>query len=394
MLGQVTKILKPHGRAEFAGRVAAWWDGRDYVAAPPAEPSEADVTHFDMSVKQREAIDIQDGKAPPKSQTKLQLRMRALQLAWGEQRFAPGSDLLDNKLLDMVFETANQAGALGFIGADPSLMSSCRDRTDRSLFAAEWRPGCLDVSKKSVSGVVISGADIDRPLCFPDRKIEGMLSVDAFAFADHKPGLAGRVFKALTGTGRWVAMDMVRNTPKTPAPAFASAWAEPQLVTAEEVDAVLKATGFVAVRREDVTSMLVKAARHGITGLGAALERAMKEGLDGPDGAVVLQEVAWEIQTWQARLRAMEGGALSAFMWIADKDPVLRVRANSAAAAAPERQPAPAGEAEQASLVEGAPVAAKPAPSFEGEAIIPPPVGGKVKKADGTSQAAIDALFD
>jgi hypothetical protein len=36
-------------------------------------------------------------------------------------------------------------------------------------------------------------------------------------------------------------------------------------------------------------------------------------------GALFLQELAWEAQSWRARSRAIEGGALDINIWVADK---------------------------------------------------------------------------
>ena len=44
-----------------------------------------------------------------------------------------------------------------------------------------------------------------------------------------------------------------------------------------------------------------------------------RRGLHGREGALFLQELAWEAQSWRARMRALEGGALEVNLWIADK---------------------------------------------------------------------------
>ena len=49
------------------------------------------------------------------------------------------------------------------------------------------------------------------------------------------------------------------------------------------------------------------------------LERAATSGLTGREGALFLQELAWEAQSWRARTRAIEGGALEINLWVADK---------------------------------------------------------------------------
>jgi hypothetical protein len=52
--------------------------------------------------------------------------------------------------------------------------------------------------------------------------------------------------------------------------------------------------------------------------LEAAADRTAR-GFKGREGALFLQELAWEAQTWRARCRAFEGGALGVDVWIARK---------------------------------------------------------------------------
>jgi hypothetical protein len=345
MIGQVKKLIDPNGRGDLMGRFGAWWDGRDYVAP-----------ELTLTIEAAPPKENVDTGAPPRArpQTKSEIRVKALQLAWGADRFGPGSVDLDGRLLDTVFETMERSGGVGFIGADPALLNMCRGRTERPVFAAEWRAGCLDAERELTQGVLLSGADIDRPLTLPDNKLEGLISLDAFAYADHKAGLAGRAYKTLSGTGRWAALDITRTTPRTPAEAFASAWAEPQLVTADEIDAMLWATGFVAVKRENMTEQVIKAARAQLARMGEALDTAVKAGLDGREGALMLQELAWDVQSWRARLRALEGGALAVHLWTADKDPARKAAAVVAALDTDDAVPAtgPADEGAVKSLFE------------------------------------------
>jgi hypothetical protein len=81
-----------------------------------------------------------------------------------------------------------------------------------------------------------------------------------------------------------------------------------------------------------MTADVMAAARAGYKQLGEVLDSAVKAGLQGREGAIFLQELTWEIQTWRARMRAFEGGALSVDLWIADKDPSRAAQAKAAAA--------------------------------------------------------------
>ncbi|MEQ1783855.1 MAG: hypothetical protein ABMA14_21060, partial [Hyphomonadaceae bacterium] len=113
--------------------------------------------------------------------------------------------------------------------------------------------------------------------------------------------------------------DTTRRTKKTPPTAFASAWAEPQLSTNDEIEELLQLAGFKSVRRVSANDLVLAAARQGYANLTQVLERAATNGLTGREGALFLQELAWEAQSWRARTRAIEGGALEINLWVADK---------------------------------------------------------------------------
>ncbi len=106
--------------------------------------------------------------------------------------------------------------------------------------------------------------------------------MEAFAYADHKAGLVGRVFRALDDKGRWVFLDTTRTTKKTPPQAFASAWAEPQLATNDEIEELLKLAGFKTVQKASVTELVLAASRQGYANLAQVLESAAQQRLHRP----------------------------------------------------------------------------------------------------------------
>ncbi len=314
MLGQVKKLSAADGRRELAARFGAWWDGRDFTPPAAAEGGEA------------AAADLQTQAAAPAPTTPLTaaagaatVRVRALTTLWGEGRLSPGSPELDTLLLDRLFEGADQSGDVGFIGADAAIINACLARSDRTVRAVDWRTGCAAALKPYAPTVDIIQSDLDRPKGLTDGGIEALCTIEAFAYADHKPGLVARAFRSLSPTGRWVFLDTTRTTAKTPPSAFASAWAEPQLSVNEEVEQILQAAGFRSVRREPVTALVLDAARKGYARLSRSLDASVTTGLSGREGALFLQELAWEAQSWRARIRALEGGALEVNVWIADK---------------------------------------------------------------------------
>jgi hypothetical protein len=337
MLAQVKRLAGN----DLKGRLGAWWDGRDYVAPPPGEegaegeapkpgkpekPAKAEAKPEEKPAKKEaqpepvtEAKAEEPAPEPPPPVDAAAIRIKALETIWGEGRLAPGSATLDQMMLDAVLEHADRMGGIGFIGSDAALLNAFAGRSERAAHAAEWRTGCAERLKALAPRAVIEACDLDRPRGFGDHTLEGVVSCEAFAFADHKAGLAHKVCRSLTEHGRWVFLDTTRNTAKTPPEAFASAWAEPQLLTNDDIHEYLQHAGFGTVKKVAVTELVLSAAREGYARLGQSLESAAAQGLEGREGALFLQELAWEAQSWRARTRALEGGALEVNLWVADR---------------------------------------------------------------------------
>lgn len=348
MLAQVKKLAGD----DLAGRVGAWWNGRDYV--PPAEgetaaepdaqkqagkaespkPESAKVEAPKPEAPKVEATKPEAPKVeapasiapiphtPAKAAASLdggEIRIRALETLWGEGRLSPGSFALDTHMIDAALELADRPGPIGFIGADASLLNAFAAQSDRKPIANEWRAACVARLNELVANAAVTVGEVDRPRGFQDGALPAIVSVEAFAYSDHKAGLVGRVFRALDAGGRWVFLDTTRRTNKTPPQAFASAWAEPQLSTNADIEELLTLAGFKTVRRVSVSGLVLSAAKQGYANLSRVVESAGGSGLTGREGALFLQELAWEAQSWRARMRALEGGALEMNLWVADR---------------------------------------------------------------------------
>ena len=354
----------PSAKGELVRRLGAWWNGADYIPGAPVEESEPVVAAKALLIakivpppapepspaparappvvsetsQELETVPSKSTAAPQRAEeNSIDLRLKAVTALWGAERLVPGSAEMDAQLLDLVFDAADKPGDIGFIGADAALLNAARSRSDRKFHAAEWRTDCIEYLRALAPAADVMASETDRPRGLGEGNLEGLLSIEAFAYADHKAGLASRAYRALSVTGRWVVLDTVRHTAKTPAKCFASAWAEPQLTTTNEIEELLKLAGFAGVAHISMTDAVMAAARAGYKQLGEVLDSAVKAGLSGREGAIFLQELTWEIQTWRARMRAFEGGALSVDLWIADKDPLraASAKANAATPAAP-----------------------------------------------------------
>jgi surface antigen len=341
MLAQVKKLAG----GDIAGRFGAWWSGRDYTppeggeeaagadgkpadkpaAAATEKPAEKPVEKPAEIKPEPVVAEAPEEAAPAKAPNRNQVingaavRIRALETLWGEGRLAPGSFALDTRMIDATLELANGPGDIGFIGADGGLLSTFAGQSGRRALVSEWRSECVTRLAESAPNAVVTAGEVDRPRGFVDGSLPAILSIEAFAFADHKAGLVGRVVRALDDKGRWVFLDTTRRTKKTPPQAFASAWAEPQLATDQEIEELLQLAGFKTVRKVSANALVLQAARQGYAQLAQVLEDAASNGLTGREGALFLQELAWEAQSWRARTRAIEGGALDVNIWVADK---------------------------------------------------------------------------
>lgn len=249
----------------------------------------------------------------------MEIRLAALAALWGERSLQPGGAGLDDMLSERLLEGPAFEGALGFIGVNPALLISMRSRCEHVLKAVEWRSGCSAHFRPHLAGIEYEECDIDRPRAFSDGVLGRLLSTDALAFADHKSGLVSRAYRALGSGGRWVALETVRCSPKTPSEPFASAWSEPQLAEESDLTAAMENAGFLIQSSQCASEAVAMAAREGYQRLSSELEAVVGAGLKGRRGALFLQELAWEAHSWRARVRALEGGALGVRLLVAEK---------------------------------------------------------------------------
>ncbi len=320
MLSQVKKIMDPTGRKQVAGQLGAWWDGREYEPEAEGEVEVEAGAGEDGDAAPDDAADKASPARPaigPADPATDGARITALERMWGTGRLGPAA--LDNEILDRLEVSLLADGDIGMMGADPALLDAWMQRSSRNLFASEWRAGALERVRRAAPDVTVINDDIDRAKAFPDDALAALASVNTMAYADHKAGLVSRAFHALKDGGRWVVLDTVRTTAKTPPHAFASAWAEPQLLAEEEFDALLEKCGFGEVSKQNMTPQMIACARTQMNELGAALEATVSEGMSGPEGVLFLRELVWELKSWRARLKALEGGALQVVMWSAVK---------------------------------------------------------------------------
>ncbi|MEQ1784380.1 MAG: hypothetical protein ABMA14_23755, partial [Hyphomonadaceae bacterium] len=208
MLAQVKKLAG----GDIGGRFGAWWAGRDYT--PPAEtegeaaPAEAkpekakpEAEKPAAKTEEKPAAKLVEVPPAPKPEAPVEdidggaIRIRALETLWGEGRLAPGSFALDTRIIDATLELADRAGDIGFIGGDGALLNAFVALSDRKPRSTEWRRACISRISQLVPAAIVTLGEVDRPRGFEDGTLPAVVSVEAFAYADHKAGLVGRVFR-------------------------------------------------------------------------------------------------------------------------------------------------------------------------------------------------------
>ncbi len=313
LVEQLNSLAEPEGRAELKARIGAWWDGKEFDREAYLEQVRQDEEAQAAIPPKIKPLD--DGKRISKPPP----RIAALETVWGRGRYMPGDGELDAMLIEALGKVKGRIGKIGLLGVDPVSTDVLAQAAGEALELVEWRSPCSKRSSELTDNARVSSADLDRMNRFEDGSLKAMLSVDALTYVDHKPGLSSRVYRALRDGGRWAVLDYSANPDFNSQTAFASAWAEPQLLHGEVIQETLETSGFKFVRRMDATRAVTQAAKAAFSRLGTALEDVVAEGADGRDGALMLQEVSWEAVAWRKRLKALESGQLRADIWIVEK---------------------------------------------------------------------------
>ena len=323
--------LKKLTGGDFAGRFSAWWDGRDY--APPTEESDESATSEMSETEGMDDVDADEAAeiaAPPKPSKPKAIstdasdalspgasRIAALETLWGEGRFGPGSAELSSRLTDALppLEGGSEA-QFGLVNGDPALLKQVMAATGACPVIAEWRVPCASRFREEFPDFEMVNGDLDRPP-FEAGSLQLVVSLDAFAYSDHKSGLAVRMLRSLAPGGQWVVIDTMRgNSSSTFAPAFASSWCEPQLIDAHEVTEVCESAGFELVSdEEDLSGDLLGAARQSFSRFGESMGEQLSDKLSRVNRQVYMRELGWEVESWKWRQRALASELIQIQMW-------------------------------------------------------------------------------
>lgn len=319
--------LKKLTGGDVAGRFAAWWNGEDYSPEPDDETASDDAAKIASKAKKTKGKKkTPKPEAVPDAGTKVSVRPKlsstasriaALEAIWGEGRFGPAGAELYNRITANLPEGASgEERKFGVLNTDPAWVNQFVAELGSVPVIAEWRSSCANRYHETHPDFDLITGDLDRPP-FEPGSMDLIFSHDAFAYADHKSGLAVRIHRSLAPGGQWIVLDTVRGSATgNLAPAFASAWAEPQLCNPDEIQEICESVGFeVAREEEDVTGDVVQACKTSLDRFAAELESRMADKLPAVNKIAFMQELGWETESWKWRQRAYAGDLIHARIW-------------------------------------------------------------------------------
>lgn len=295
-------LFDKRARALSAARFKAWWDGQAFDQAAFDAQLEAAVAAAANDASKP------DGAAAPATETDLfdpepDPRITALEAVWGDARLTPGDDTMEELAAARVAAPDEGLFGVSGVGLATPVLAVARGFPGR-LAVFEWRAETRPalIARLKAAGLAerapVKAFDLETGQ-FGDDTLDGLLSVDDFTFCENPARLAVQIARGLKpGCGAIIEAYAATPGPDL-APAFASAFAEPQLHSAAKIGELLFEAGLRIEEEEDLTDLHVEWARAGF--------QRLKDGLDKvtlkPRG---LQELAWEMETWRARLRLLE----------------------------------------------------------------------------------------
>jgi hypothetical protein len=255
-------------------------------------------------------------------------RTAALMTVWGEGCFGPHDPRLAVDIaeaLDLVVATSR---TVAVVGANLPLIAAVAEVTSARLHLMDWRKPCLDRVSDGLGRLAgrctrqVSEPDRLNPQPPPPGGVAGLVTLEAMTFADYKPGLVHQAWRALRPGARWVLLDWVAEPPNPPglAAGFASAWVTPQPTNYRTLPRLLKEGGFTVVSDQSAGERIARAAERAFRSLPGRLEDFTRVA-KGPEGALALKELAWELSAWKLRLKLLGAGGVDVRMIIATRDP-------------------------------------------------------------------------
>ena len=280
-------------------KLAAWWEGAAYDEEAALAAYEAKLAAVANENAEADAGDVEDElfdelpfEMPP--------RLSALALIWGEGRVRPGdatAEAMEPARLGVAAD-----GMLAVWG--PGLAApviAIAERHPGKIEVYEWREETIDALRYQVKQaklddrVTVTRIDLEAHV-YPAASLDGIFSVDDFAYVGYPPHLAQQVMKSLKPGACAVLEAYVGFKSDMLKTAFASSFAEPQIRAHGDVLQFFRDVGLQIEADEDLTDEFLATARASFKQLG---ERLAQSGGIEPATA---RELAWETEAWRSRL--------------------------------------------------------------------------------------------
>lgn len=308
-------LFDKRSRAITRAKLRAWWEGESFdEAAALAELAANDPGGADDALFDPPEFDL----AP---------RLIALGVLWGAGRVRPGDDAAD--ALEPARIGAAAEGRVAVLG--PGLeapVAAFAGVHSGPIDVFEWREETVDALKHGVTKakldqrVTVTRIDLEAHVWTP-ASLDGLWSVDDFAYCSFPPHLAQQITKALKPSACAVVEAYVGVRCPEFATAFASSFAEPQIRAHGDLLQVIADTGLTLESDEDLTDEFLETARRNFKQLNERVGDAAT--LD----VAALRELAWEAEAWRMRLKLLAQRRLER------RRLVLRKPAEGSAAEAP-----------------------------------------------------------
>jgi SAM-dependent methyltransferase len=295
------KLLEPEARALVGAKFSAWWNGAPFDEEAFRAAREAIANEPGFAGADSELFD----PAPDP-------RLDGLARLWGERRVMPSSD--EARVLELL--GAADTGALTLLG--PGHVGAIAAFTK---FAAvqvyEWRDetrGALTraLEAQKLANVTLAALDLDLTSLAADAS-DGVVSFDEFTYASNPARLALQIARTLKPGAKAVIEAYVMGERGDIGPAFASAFAEPQVHGHDAIRQAMTEAGLDIDSDEDLSPELAQQARNAFETFSTVVPDAP------PASALEAREIAWEIQTWRARMKLMKRGVLQRRRFVAHR---------------------------------------------------------------------------
>lgn len=283
-------------RAKFS----AWWNGStyseeaalaDYEARLAAAANENTETETSADVED-ELFDELPFDMPP--------RVSALALLWGDGRVRPGDATAEAMEPARIGVDANGVLAVWSPGLAAPVIAIASKHPGK-IEVYEWREETIEALRyelkqaKLNDRVSVVRIDLEAHV-YPPASLDGIYSVDDFAYIGYAPHLAQQVMKSLKPGACAVLEAYVGFKNDALKTAFASSFAEPQIRAHGDVLQFFRDVGLQIEADEDLTAEFLATARAAFKQLSERLAKS-----DGIEPATA-RELAWETEAWRTRL--------------------------------------------------------------------------------------------